>query len=86
MRSKFKVLREVGKIKLTETDNSSSELRFSRVRIGKDLAVDVRKWVKTEKYDGPTKAGICLREDNWEEFLSLIKKAMKSKKEIEGEK
>jgi len=63
---------DIGSIELSDT----SELK---VKIIDDEYVDLRIWMKTEKYTGPTKRGIrfYLFDSNFEEFCKLIEKVKK---------
>lgn len=46
--------------------------------------LDIRIWVKTDNYSGPTKRGVrfYLFDGNWEEFKKLMDKADKVYQEI----
>ena len=63
---------DIGSIELSDT----SELK---VKIVNDESIDLRIWVKTENYTGPTKRGIrfYLFDSNFEEFCKLVEKAKK---------
>ena len=63
---------DIGSIELSDT----SELK---VKIVNDEYIDLRIWMKTENYTGPTKRGIrfYLFDSNFEEFCYLIEKAKK---------
>lgn len=41
--------------------------------------LDIRIWIKTDEYSGPTKRGVrfFIEDGNWEEFKRLINKADK---------
>jgi len=69
--------KEIGRIKLSE----SQDLVVSVVDNEK---LDLRVWIKTDSYTGPTKRGIrfYLFDDNWEEFKKLIPKVDKVYQEI----
>ena len=69
--------KEVGRIALSD----EQELVVSIVDNEK---LDLRIWVKTDSYTGPTKRGlrIYLFDGNWEEFKKLIDKADKVYREI----
>jgi len=60
---------EVGRISISETQ----ELVLSIVDQEK---LDIRIWIKTDSYDGPTKRGVrfYLFDDNWPEFKKLMEK------------
>ena len=61
--------KEIGKIKLSD----SQELVVSIIDNEK---VDIRVWVKTDGYSGPTKRGVrfYLFDGIWEKFKKLIPK------------
>lgn len=69
--------KEIGRVKLSD----SEELVVSLVN---DEKLDIRIWVDTEKYKGPTKRGIrfYLFDGNWEEFKKLIDKADETYQEL----
>jgi len=64
--------KEIGKIKLSDNE----ELVATLINCEK---LDLRIWMHTEKYNGPTKKGIrfYLFDNNWEEFKKLIDKINK---------
>ena len=70
-------LKEIGRIKLSDTQ----ELVASLVDNEK---LDLRVWIDTEEYKGPTKKGFrfYLFENNWDEFKKLIEKVDKVYEEI----
>lgn len=35
-------------------------------------AIDIRKFVRTDKYNGPTKSGIWIPVENWTEFIEMV--------------
>lgn len=55
-----------------------SEICFTN---GKETCLDVRKFVTTERYSGPTRQGIVLR---WEDLIQLIPILIEREKSIEG--
>ena len=69
--------KEIGRIALSD----EQELVVSIVDNEK---LDLRIWVKTDSYTGPTKRGMrfYLFDGNWEEFKKLIDKADKVYQEI----
>lgn len=68
---------DVGSIKLSDT----SELK---ARIVNNDHLDLRIWVKTDNYTGPTKRGIrfYLFDANFEEFFKLMQKVKKIYEEL----
>ena len=69
--------KEIGRIELSDTQ----ELVVSIVDNEK---LDLRIWIKTDSYTGPTKRGLrfYVFDGNWEEFKKLIDKADKVYQEI----
>lgn len=69
--------KEIGRIALSD----EQELVFSIVDNEK---LDLRIWMKTDKYSGPTKRGIrfYVFDGNWEEFKKLMDKADRVYQEI----
>lgn len=61
---------EVGKLK--KTDSTSVIIRINEFQGEK--GVDIREYVETEKYKGPTKKGTRIPASKWEEFKKLIAK------------
>jgi len=62
------------------------------LREGEDLVInlvdneklDLRVWMDTERYKGPTKRGVrfYLFDGNWEEFMGLVQKTNKIYEEL----
>jgi Transcriptional Coactivator p15 (PC4) len=50
------------------------EIRASLTTYRSDLYVDLREYMDTEDYKGPTKKGIRFHTENWDAFYDLIKK------------
>ncbi len=69
--------KEIGRIKLTH----NQELVATLVDNEK---LDLRIWIDTEKYKGPTKRGLrfYLFDGNWEEFMKLVQKVNKVYEEL----
>ena len=59
--------RQVGRIRLSDSEDLVATI------VG-DERVDLRVWVETEKYQGPTKRGLrfYLFDGIWEEFKKLV--------------
>ncbi len=68
---------EVGRIKLSDNQDLVASLVDNE-------KLDLRIWIDTEKYKGPTKKGLrfYLFDDNWIEFKKLIDKVDKAYEEI----
>ncbi len=68
---------EVGRIKLSDNQYLVASLVDNE-------KLDLRIWIDTEKYKGPTKKGLrfYLFDDNWIEFKKLIDKVDKAYEEI----
>jgi len=69
--------REIGRIALSD----NQELVITLVDNEK---LDIRIWMKTDKYSGPTKRGVrfFIFDGNWPEFKKLMDKADKIYREI----
>lgn len=69
--------KEIGRIALSD----NQELVVTLVDNEK---LDIRIWIKTDEYSGPTKRGVrfFIEDGNWEEFKKLIEKADKVYQEI----
>jgi hypothetical protein len=69
--------KEIGRIALSD----NQELVITLVDNEK---LDIRIWMKTDKYSGPTKRGVrfFIEDGNWPEFKKLIEKADKVYQEI----
>jgi len=69
--------KEIGKVKLSD----EQELVITLVDNEK---LDIRIWLKTESYSGPTKRGVrfYIFDGNWEKFKKLIEEADKVYQEI----
>ncbi len=66
--SSFSILRQIGSIKIDE----GNEIKFSVDAYKQSRYLSVRKYLKSETYSGPTKAGITLTS----EVVSKIAKAL----------
>jgi len=69
--------KEIGRVALSE----SQDLVISMVDNEK---LDIRVWLKTETYTGPTKRGVrfFIFDGIWEEFKKVVKKVDKVYKEL----
>ncbi|GAH38791.1 unnamed protein product [marine sediment metagenome] len=69
--------KEIGRIKLGDTQDLV-------VSIVDDEKVDLRIFLNTDSYKGPTKRGVrfYLFDDNWTEFKKLIEKVDKVYEEL----
>ena len=61
---------EIGRLKKTES--TSVIIRINEFQGEK--GVDIREYVETNKYKGPTKKGTRIPASKWEEFKALIDK------------
>jgi len=70
--------KEVGRIKLSDNEDLVASLVDAE-------KLDLRIWIETDKYRGPTKRGLrfYLFDDNWNEFKKLIAKTDKAFEEID---
>jgi len=68
---------DIGSINLTE----EASLRVSIVN---DEYLNIRIWVESERYTGPTKKGIyfSLSDDTWVQFKELMEKVDKKHEEL----
>ena len=68
---------EVGSINLTESTSL-------RVKIVDDEYLDIRIWVDSERYTGPTKKGIyfSLSDGTWIQFKKLMERVNKKHEEL----
>ena len=81
MARKFKKQEEqkqIGRIRLSDSEDLVATI------VG-DERLDLRLWVETEKYQGPTKRGLrfYLFDGIWEEFKKLVEKVDKEVKDLE---
>ena len=69
--------REIGRVKLSDDQDLVASLVDNE-------KLDLRIWIKTDSYTGPTKRGLrfYVFDGNWEEFKKLIEKADKVYQEI----
>lgn len=72
---------EIGILNLYTTKTETTSLKVSIVN---DKTVDIRVWIETPKYSGPTKKGIrlSLLNDTWLEFKELMARVDKKRKEL----
>ncbi len=77
MRVKRTEQKEIGRIKLSDTQDLV-------VSIVNDEKLDIRTWIEMDSYKGFTKKRIrfYLFDDNWTEFIKLMKKVDKVYEEI----
>jgi hypothetical protein len=50
------------------------EIRATLTEYRNEFYIDIREFMKSEDYEGPTKKGIRFHSENWEEFYKMIKK------------
>ncbi len=50
------------------------EIRATLTEYRKEMYVDIREFMTSEDYEGPTKKGVRFHAENWESFFKLIKK------------
>jgi len=70
--------KEIGRIPLREGENLV-------VNLVDEEKLDIRVWMNTERYKGPTKRGVrfYIFDGNWEEFRKLIERVDKEIKELQ---
>lgn len=61
---------EIGRIKLSE----STEIVVRKTEFKGEKRIDIRKFVKTEKYTGWSKQGISIPVGNWRDVLEILEK------------
>lgn len=66
----IEVEEEIGRIKLSD----STEIVIRRTEFKGEQRIDIRKFVKTEKYTGWSKQGISIPVGNWKDVLDLLQK------------
>lgn len=67
-----------GKVVDSLTIDESTEIRIQRGTDKKGkVFVNIRKFVNTDRYSGPTKQGIRLSAEEWEKLIPKIQKASK---------
>lgn len=81
MAQKFKKQEEqkqIGRIRLSDSEDLVATI------VG-DERLDLRLWIETEKYQGPTKRGLrfYLFDGIWDKFKNLIDKVDKEVKDLE---
>ncbi len=50
------------------------EIKASITEFRKEFYIDIREFLNSEDYEGPTKKGIRFHSENWDAFYKLIKK------------
>ena len=77
MRVKQTDQKEIGRVKLSDTQGVV-------VSMIDNERLDLRVWIKTDGYSGTTKRGVgfYLFDDNWEEFMKLMKEVDKACQEL----
>ncbi len=50
------------------------EIKGTLTTYKNELYVDIREYIKSADYDGPTKKGIRFHTENWDAFYNLMKK------------
>jgi len=51
-----------------------TSIRACLKRFGRNFSVDIREYLETEKYEGPTRKGVLFSTEEWEAFYSLIQR------------
>ena len=60
---------EIGSFK--KSDNSTIVGKLTTWK--NDLYIDLREYIESEGYSGPTKKGLRFHSENWEQFKKLVK-------------
>ncbi|MBN1297155.1 transcriptional coactivator p15/PC4 family protein [bacterium] len=50
------------------------EIRATLTEFKNEFYVDIREFMQSDDYEGPTKKGIRFHTENWDAFFQLIKK------------
>ncbi|MBN1551460.1 transcriptional coactivator p15/PC4 family protein [bacterium] len=50
------------------------QIRASLTSYRNEMYIDIREYIESEEYNGPTKKGIRFHMENWEAFYDLVKK------------
>jgi len=61
---------EIGSI--PKKDDREIKAAFTKYR--KELYIDIREYIDSEDYQGPTKKGLRFHSENWDSFYDLMKK------------
>jgi len=71
-------VKEIGKIRLKEDQRLI-------INLIDDEKLDIRVWLNSEKYSGPTKRGVqfYLFDGIWDEFKKLVRKLSRSSKNLQ---
>jgi hypothetical protein len=58
------------------------EIVASLARFRNDLYIDIREYVNSKTYQGPTRKGLRFHHESWEAFKELIEKIDKKLQEV----
>lgn len=50
------------------------EIQATLTEFKNEIYVDIREFMKSDDYEGPTKKGVRFHSENWDAFFKLIKK------------
>jgi len=50
------------------------DIRATLTEYKNEFYVDIREFMKSDEYEGPTKKGVRFHSENWDAFFKLIKK------------
>ena len=50
------------------------QIKASLTKYRNELYIDIREYVESEGYQGPTKRGIRFHSENWDAFFKMMKK------------
>ena len=71
---------EIGSFKKSDHSKITGKLTTWK----NDLYIDLREYVESESYTGPTKKGLRFHSENWEEFKKLVDLIDKALQEQHG--
>jgi len=64
--------KDIGKINKGEFQGTTTEVVIGIREYNGRTGVDIREFVSSEKYTGPTKKGLRISADNFQEFKAMI--------------
>ena len=64
--------KDIGKIKKGEYQGTVTEIVVGIREYNGKVGIDIREFATSEKYTGPTKKGLRIPADNFEEFKKMI--------------
>jgi len=59
------------------TKKDDLEIRAALTKFKNEFYIDIREYIQTDDYSGPTKKGVRFHTENWDAFYTLMKKVDK---------